>query len=328
MTYSHLWTTVKDFQGLIGALVSLLAVACGILGILLKARIDNEQSNRKLRDGRRETALSLSAMIRMEGNFPESSLMHIPSEEQVSAMLLNSGYSSIGINSYIGYFTSFVSTLSAFPRPVADRAHFLSWISARTTLAIANVHHAAEPDREAQARAYAPEVRMLFIAAIKVLDELDDELICYESSAEEYEKEWKRSEVGGRSFRGNRSSHFDLNRLKVSVWEIALKPSDGLKSAEDWGKPHRAWLEALLAKIDERVGEGRKEVYPALDAIYKQCKKLPDNSAERKILERLVVAIWKRGTERIAEEDVWKLDPKNLALISDLGKQAGRSWRL
>jgi len=169
---------------------------------------------------------------------------------------------------------------------------------------------------------------MLLVAAIKVLDELDDELICYESSQEAYEKEWSRNEFIETSFRGNRSRRFDLNQLKVSVWEIALKPSDGVSSAVDWGKAHRAWLEALLDKIHDRVGDGRKEVHPALEAIYKHCKKLPTNSTERQTLERMVVAIWKRGEERIDEEDVWKIDQATLGLISDLGKQAARSWRL
>jgi hypothetical protein len=328
MTYSTFWGVVKDFQSLIGALVSLIAVVCGILGILLKARIDSYQTDRRLREERRDIALSLSSMLRMEGYFQESTLLRIPSEAQVFAMLNNIGNTAIGINSYIGYFTKFVSTLSGFPSPVADRAHFLSWVSARTALALAAVHNAEQSDREAIAHAYAPEVRMLLIAAIIVLDELDDELTCYEQSQDTYEKEWRQRGLIETQFRGRRSRRFDVNKLNVKIWEVALKPSDGLRSAQGWGMTRRAWLEELLEKIDKRVPEDRKEVYSALEAIYKRCNKLPDDSAERQMLERLVVAIWKRGEEKINEEDVWKMDQATLGLISDLGKQAARSWRL
>ena len=113
------------------------------------------------------------------------------------------------------------------------------------------------------------------------------------------------------------------------MWEIALKPSAGLEDATAIGTSPRVWLEALLDKIHDHVGERRtEEVYPALQAIYECCKKLPEGSAKRRTLERLVVAIWKRGEEKIDEEDVWKLDAETLGLISDLGKRAGRSWRL
>jgi hypothetical protein len=242
-------------------------------------------------------------------------------------MLTNIGNAAVGVNPYISYFTKFISALSGFPRPVADRAHFLSWISARTVLAMAAVNNATQAERESVAQKHAREVRMLLIAAITVLDELADELMCYEGSPERYEEEWRRSGLIQTSFRGIHSRRFDMKELKTRAWEISLKPSAGLETAEDIGRHRRQWLEVLLEKIHARVGS-RKEVNFPLQSIYEHCNRLSPDNPERQTLERLVAAIWKRGEEMIGEEEVWKLDQTMLGLISDLGNQAARSWRL
>ena len=84
----------------------------------------------------------------------------------------------------------------------------------------------------------------------------------------------------------------------------------------------------LLDKIEGRVGQDRYEVWDPLLDIYRRCERLPENSTDRRTMERLVIAIWKRGEEKIEEEDVWKLDTEALGLIRDLGRQAGRAGRL
>src|SRR5438874_1369557 len=135
MSYTVFWSVVKDFQSLIGAVVSLIAVASAIAGIVLKARLDEYLGERRLRDARRTIALSLSSIVDIEARFPESSLLRIQSEQDAFMMLASEGNAAVGIKSYIDYFLRFTSTLSAFPRPISERAHFLSWVSARIAIA-------------------------------------------------------------------------------------------------------------------------------------------------------------------------------------------------
>jgi hypothetical protein len=343
-TYNHFWTVVQSFQTLVSAFVSLIAVLGAILGILLKARIDKKAVERTRRDDRRATALSMYSLIRMETAFPETSVLQIPTDGDVFTMLSNEGNAAIGINSYIDYFTKFVSTLSGFPKPICDRAHFLAWVSARTALAMAAVCNARQGEREAMARRYAPDVRTVLIAGIVVLDDLAHELVCYENSPEQYEEKWvdtrtkytseqelRDPEPKETEVRGIRSRGFDMKVLKRRVWEIKLRPSAGLRDAADISRSGRPWLAVLLKDVDERVrnlSPDRKEVNNALGEIFHRCKGLPEDSPTRQAMERLVVTIWKGGEDKIDVEDLSNLDIESLGLINDLSKQAARSWRL
>lgn len=328
MTYSDTWTVIKEFQSLIGALVSLTAVFSAVGGIYLKARLDERSNEKKLRDSRRNTALSLYSIIRIESRFPETSLLRVPSETEVHALLTSAATAPTGLKSYIDYLLKFTIALAAFPHPISDRAHFMSWISMRIAVASTDIQSSAEANRTEAAQRYASEVRMLFVAALVVMDELADELGCYESSTEEYERVWKRSDLLGSAFRGVHSHRLDMKALGRRVWEVSLKPSTGLDDHVRIGEPHRKWLESLLAKIRLQVRGGRDRTLEPLEAIYRHCQRLPPESLERVHLERFVVAIWKRGETPVDEAEVLKLDPKLLELLDDLGEQASRSWRL
>jgi hypothetical protein len=53
---------------------------------------------------------------------------------------------------------------------------------------MAAVHNSEDAERETVARRYAPEVRLLLIAGLVVVDELADELYGYQTSPDKYEE--------------------------------------------------------------------------------------------------------------------------------------------
>src|SRR5713101_6520762 len=124
---------------------------------------------------------------------PNGGLLRRPTKSEVAAMLLNPIGTSIGASKVIEFHTNMTVGLAAYPHPIADRASFISWSSARSVLAIAQVANAVESEREALAQKYAEEVTLLLRAGIQVIDDLSRELDIYRTKPEEYEEAWAKN---------------------------------------------------------------------------------------------------------------------------------------
>ena len=192
MTYSPFWSTVQAFQSLIGAGVSLLAVVGAISGILLKTRLDERLVARKDRQRKHAKAASICLWIETEKKLPDGGLLRVPTEAEVVAMLVSPIGTSIGASKVIEYHTNMTTGLAEYPHPIADRASFISWTSARTILAIAQVSNVAESERNDVARKYAENVSLLIRVGIKVMVELSKELDLYCRFQDKYENAWAK----------------------------------------------------------------------------------------------------------------------------------------
>jgi hypothetical protein len=247
MSYSPFWGTVKDFQSLIGAGVSFLAVVGAIFGIALKTRLDEKSVARRAREERRARAASIWFWIDIERKLPDWGLLRVPTESEVAAMLVNPIGTSIGASKLIEYHANITAGLAEYPHPIADRASFISWTSARTILAIAQIGKAAESERDKLAHRYAEEMALLIRAGIQVVEDLSRELNIYREAPAQYEKAWAQAKPDERAVQVKFKGHIP------GSWRFdAAYLHDQVITSARHAKAHAAMLEAMERDAVER----------------------------------------------------------------------------
>src|SRR5262249_34560138 len=149
--------------------------------------------DRKARESRRTAAATIWSLLTAVNGFSTISLVGIPSDSDVSIMLKNPIGTSLGTNNYISYLTTITATIAENPPAIAERASFVSWVSTRILIAVAQIANAPTAERDKLADASAKEIRFLIASAVQVIDELDSELGTYRKIPELYEEQWEES---------------------------------------------------------------------------------------------------------------------------------------
>jgi hypothetical protein len=186
--YSTVFQVLKDFQPFIVACLGFISIAGAIYGIRLKGRLDDNAQIRVKLENRLATATMVRSFIRSEDLFRDLSLLVFPTEKQVRQMVETGTILDIKSGDYLSYLANISSTLRDFPRPIAERSAFISWVSARVLLACAQKKPVDQPSQIPDE--IIKQIRYLVIAGIIATQDLAYELGEYQKFQLAYESRW------------------------------------------------------------------------------------------------------------------------------------------
>ncbi len=222
ISYGPFWQAVHEFQTVVASVLGLISVAGALVAIRLQSYLASRTAQRESRRARVSKAVTLRALLLAEANFPEISLLATPTPSQVYAMLKTGSSFTLKATDYMNYLSTMSSSLTEFPRPISERASFLTWVSGRVLLASAQAN--AKEDEQALKKA-SEEIRLLLIAATETALSLAYELGMYTKSPCDYEMRWSvaletNTRIWHQSWKSLKSDAFDLEDVKTKAFAI------------------------------------------------------------------------------------------------------------
>jgi hypothetical protein len=221
-SYPPFWHAVHDFQTLIASILGLISIAGALVGIRLQSYLAARNAAIEGRRARVSKAITLRALLLSEANFPALSLFETPTPRQVYDMVKTGPSTTLKATDYMNYLSAMSSSLIEFPRPISERASFLTWASGRALLATTQAN--AKGD-ELELKNASEAIRLLLIAASQTALSLSYELGMYAKSPCEYEKRWSveldtNIRMWHRDWEKLKSDAFDLEDLKSTAGAI------------------------------------------------------------------------------------------------------------
>jgi hypothetical protein len=231
--YSPVGQVLKDFQPLIVALFGFTTIAGALYGIRLKGNIDDRASQKVKFENRLATATMVRSFVLSEDLFRDLSLLTYPTITQIHRMVDTGTILELKASEYMTYLANISATLRDFPRPIAERSAFISWISARVLLACAQ-HKPTDGTAQISDEAIK-QIRYLVVAGIMATKDLAFELGEYQNHQQYYEARWcpdqtytgwRKKKVKNwpdrgyhweRTWEGMRSNAFDLKEVLMQL---------------------------------------------------------------------------------------------------------------
>jgi hypothetical protein len=213
-SYSPFWQSVHDFQPLIASALGLTSVAGALTGIKLQNYLAARTLERDARKERVSTAIMIRSLLLSEANFPELSLLATPTPKQVYQTLFTTSAFDLKTSDYLSYLGKMATSLTGFPRPISERASFVTWVSARVLLATSQARTIEQNDPIPLKQA-SEEIRLMLIAAMEAAKQLAYELGMYANSPLWYEKRWSREIKVKHSL-----VHFDWESFKSDAFNL------------------------------------------------------------------------------------------------------------